>query len=394
MEWTFLAIKPSNYISGLCYSILRLEPYSDCSFACVYCYARWYRAGGTDPRPQWRILKLWKRTARRLEKTEPKPFFRLATLSDPFQPVEERFMVGLEMLRIAYRYEIPVIVNTKSDMLVKSPWLDVLTSLADRRLLLVQLTIGFSDPIASLLEPHAPPPSRRLEALETLAEHGIPVVVRVQPLIPGLEEDHLSIAREALERGALGIIGESLRETVEGFKRVSRLLGFDVAAVAGLEPYQLAEVEGRTPLYHPRLRWRLRIHEELASMARVYGRAYASCKDGVQRDYHPGRDCCLTWISLDRRMLRPTLHEYVYLSARLRAWLEPMEFLEECRTRLTRYGYVCGNGLDGYPNPVRKAFRLHERKLLKLVETGKWRQLLGLNQPVGGGETVGRGVGG
>ncbi|HID41649.1 MAG TPA: radical SAM protein, partial [Pyrodictium sp.] len=35
-----LGIKPSSYISSLCYSVLRLEPFTGCSFGCTYCYAR------------------------------------------------------------------------------------------------------------------------------------------------------------------------------------------------------------------------------------------------------------------------------------------------------------------------------------------------------------------
>ena len=393
VEWTLFAIKPSSYISGLCYSVLRLEPFGGCGYSCVYCYARWYRWGDLA-RPQWRVVRLWERVARRLSRLDGKPFFRLATLSDPLQPAETVSAASLEMLRTASRYGVPVVVNTKSDLVARSPWLDVLASLADRGLLLVQLSIGFGDRTASLLEPRAPPPARRLEALETLAEHSIPAVVRVQPLVPGLEEEQLAVAREALERGALGVIGESIRETRMGFKTLSRLLGYSVEeAAGGLEPYQLVEVEGREPLYHPSTAWRTRIHEALARLAQGYGRPYAACKDGVEPGYVPGRDCCLTWIAMPGRLLRPTLHEYLYLSREAGRPLTPREFVEECMERLSSRGYVCGDAVNQLPNPVSKAFRLHERKLLRLVESGRWRLLLP-QQPVAGQEPIDNSVGG
>ncbi|KSW12127.1 hypothetical protein CF15_05000 [Pyrodictium occultum] len=43
MEWLEIGIKPSSYISSLCYSVFRLEPFTGCVFDCLYCYARWYR---------------------------------------------------------------------------------------------------------------------------------------------------------------------------------------------------------------------------------------------------------------------------------------------------------------------------------------------------------------
>ena len=40
-----LVINVSNHISSLCYSVLRFEPYRECEYKCLYCYARWYRGG-------------------------------------------------------------------------------------------------------------------------------------------------------------------------------------------------------------------------------------------------------------------------------------------------------------------------------------------------------------
>jgi DNA repair photolyase len=365
-EWTTFTIKPSAYISGLCYSIFRLEPYGFCSHGCSYCYARWYRSG--SPKPQWWVARAWRKLAKGLEKVWPKPFFRLATLSDPLQhDAEASSTIALDMLRTALRYKVPLILNTKSDMVTKSPWLDTILALADEKLVLVQLSIAFDDYYSSILEPKAPPATRRLEALENLASHGVPVAVRVQPLVPGLEEVQLAIAREALERGAVGIIGESLRETHEGFVALSRRLGYDVASAAGgLEPYQLGEANGLTPLYHPSASWRAMIHHRLYSLAKGYGRAYAVCKDGMQPDYKPGRDCCLTWLALPGRALRPTLHEYLWL----REHGLGMDW-----SRLPA-DYVYGDRVQAYPTPIPKAFRLHERRLARLVRSGKWVKLL------------------
>ena len=107
VDWTLFAIKPSSYISSLCYSIFRIEPYSFCEFKCIYCYARWYRH--EKPLVNRLIIKLWRRLAKQLSKTEaPPPFFRLSTLAEPFQGSERVYVLSLDAMKTAYEYEIPL----------------------------------------------------------------------------------------------------------------------------------------------------------------------------------------------------------------------------------------------------------------------------------------------
>ena len=61
------------------------------------------------------------------------------------------------------------------------------------------------DSLAAVLEPGAPPPSRRLAALAAVAEAGIPTWVFVSPVLPGLTDDPAglgALVAEARRRGA------------------------------------------------------------------------------------------------------------------------------------------------------------------------------------------------
>lgn len=344
-------IRPSSYISGLCYSVLRLEPYSACSFGCIYCYARWYRrrSPGLLVRES---LKLWPRVARAASGMYPRPFFRLATLSDPLQHAERGAAASLYMLSVASRMGVPIILNTKSTMLVEDPWVSVVKDMASRGLLLVQVSVSVTDKYSAVLEPGAPPTSSRLQAIERLAGLGVPVVARIQPLIPGLEEEHLAVAEDALAAGASGLIGESLRATSEDLQRISRITPLETAEELW-EPYQLHAAPGRQGLLHPARRWRLAIHEELGALARSYGAAYTACKEGLPPP--PGTDCCQASIHLSTPvMLRPTLYELVSTGASTPE--------EVCR----RLGgqYVCSYTLRGV---FRRWLRLHEARLRRLA---------------------------
>ena len=374
VEWLEFGIKPSSFISALCQSVFRLEPFTTCSYGCIYCYARWYRGAHGRPGVKWGVARLFEKLASKLPDGLPRPLFRLSTLSDPFQHFGGRVPgVVKALLRTALRYEVPLVVNTKGPL--RDPeLLPLLQSLADRGLVLVQVTVAFGDEAALRLEPGAPPPSERLDMVELLSEHAIPVVVRVQPLIPGLEGEHLSVAVEALERGALGVIGEPVRETREGLETLYRLLGVEPPWGLGWEEYQLGWEEGRQPLLHPPLRWRLQMHEALRMVAAGFGRPYAPCKDvllTLQPWYRPGRSCCLEWLALrEPPLLRPTLHEYAATG-----WppLPPWQLCERLG-----WPYTCTEQqLAEYPSVVRKTLRAHMRRLWRLLQNpGKLKALL------------------
>jgi DNA repair photolyase len=377
VEWLEFGIKPSSFISSLCYSVFRLEPFTTCSYGCIYCYARWYRGPHGRPAVKWWVARLFEKLVSKLPGSLPRPMFRLSTLSDPFQHLDGTVPGAVKaLLRTAARYEVPLIVNTKGPL--RDPeLLPLLQSLADRGLVLVQVTVAFTDETAQLLEPRAPPPSERLAAIELLAEHSVPVVARIQPLIPGLEHEHLWAAVEALERGALGLIGEPLRETREGLETVYRLLGLDWRA-HGWEEYQLGREEGRNPLLHPTPKWRWQMHNALEAVASKYGRPYAPCKDTLltaTRWYHPGRTCCLEWLALhEPPLLRPTLHEYAHLGM-------PKTPPEELCEKLG-WPYTCTpSQLQQYPKPIRKTLQTHMKKLWKLLNSPKLAQLLEKLQP-------------
>ena len=364
VEWLEYVIKPSNYISSLCYSVFRLEPFTTCSYGCAYCYAQWYRGPHGVPREKPWVPRGFERIARRLPRGLPKPFFRLATLSDPFQPVRGGVSALVKrILRIAHRYEVPLVVNTKGLVARDEEALWLLVGLADRGLLVLQYTIGFGDSVASLLEPMAPRPSERLYEARMLARQGVPVIARVQPLVPGLEQEHYRVAIRALGSGARGLIGEPLRETRTGLARLYKLLASSEEPPSCWEPYQLGEEPGREPLLHPCPEWRKRVNHALEAIAAQHGAVYASCKDSLltlHKWYRPGKTCCLEWLGLrEEPLLRPTLHEYSYLE-----WprLSPEQLCKELGPP-----FICDHRLDQYPAVIRKGVRAHLAKLKKLL---------------------------
>ncbi len=73
-------------------------------------------------------------------------------------------------------------ITTKSARVVRD--LDILAPMAARGLAAVMLSVTTLDPlIASRLEPRASAPARRIAAIRSLSEAGVPVYVSVSPVI-------------------------------------------------------------------------------------------------------------------------------------------------------------------------------------------------------------------
>src|SRR5205085_1758836 len=77
----------------------------------------------------------------------------------------------------------PVGIVTKSALVTRD--IDILSRMANRQLVKVALSVTTLDPaLARTMEPRAPTPPRRLEALRQLSAAGIPTTVMVAPVIP------------------------------------------------------------------------------------------------------------------------------------------------------------------------------------------------------------------
>jgi len=174
-----LVINASNVISSLCYSLLRIEPYTTCEYRCTCCYARWYyRWGFEQAKPRIIALRVFKKVARRIAREGLRPIpMRPSTLVEPFQAVEEETKLSLKILRCALDHEYPVIVNMKSSLLAKDPWRKVIESLDDRGLLILQISISTLNPVKSrLIEPNASSPNERLRVAKQLYKYALALV--------------------------------------------------------------------------------------------------------------------------------------------------------------------------------------------------------------------------
>jgi len=183
-----------------------INPYRGCEYGCKYCYARYthefmeLRDGRMFEEQIY--AKQWNPEAFRaeLKKIPYGDGVAIGTATDPYQPAERRFGITREMLRIfGGQGSWRVWITTKSDLVTRD--IDLLTAAAKRNTVGVMMTITTLDEkLARALEPFAPRPSLRLEAVRKLTDAGIPVGVGCSPVMPLINDSERGI--EAVARAA------------------------------------------------------------------------------------------------------------------------------------------------------------------------------------------------
>lgn len=183
-----------------------VNPYRGCEHGCVYCYARPSHAYlGYSPGLDFETKLVFKpEVAELLEKELRKSGYVARTMvlgsnTDPYQPIERTLKLTRAVLQVLDRYNHPVGIVTKSAGVLRD--LDILTSMAKRRLVRVYLSVTTLDAsLARKMEPRAATPARRLQAIAELTRAGVPAGVLVAPMIPGLNDAEMEKIVEASSR--------------------------------------------------------------------------------------------------------------------------------------------------------------------------------------------------
>ena len=208
----------------LAYSI---NPYRGCEFGCRYCYARYTHeflapkdvtADGTGflnatvdfrhPDAFERVIFLKQNAAWLLEqdlkRIDPEQEIALGTATDPYQPIERKVGITRSILEVFARkqgYHLGIV--TKSNLIERD--IDLLVEIARRNKLVVHITITTPDAeLARKLEPRAPRPDLRFQAVKRLRAAGITVGILCCPVLPGITDSEAALDEMARRAAAVG----------------------------------------------------------------------------------------------------------------------------------------------------------------------------------------------
>jgi len=188
-----------------------INPYRGCEFGCHYCYARYtheyMEVDGSDFESKIYVKENAGPLAARDLSHEAiwGEHIAIGTATDPYQPAEREFGATRAILeRMVEREGLSLSITTKSNQVVRD--IDLLRRIAERSSLTIHMTVTtLRTRLARLLEPRAPRPDLRLEAVSKLRTAGINVGVNAMPILPGLtdrEADLDALVRAARDAGA------------------------------------------------------------------------------------------------------------------------------------------------------------------------------------------------
>jgi DNA repair photolyase len=191
-----------------------INPYRGCEFACKYCYARYTHEfmelrNSLDFERKIYVKQSTGWVLRQeLKQVRQGQVIAIGTATDPYQPAEKRFRVTRAILEeLALHKGLQLGLVTKSNLILRD--LALLQSVAQNNRLSIHMTVTTLEAqLARVLEPRAPRPDLRLQAVEKLAQAGIDVGVNCAPILPGLTDSPAALehlVQAAAQAGARSV---------------------------------------------------------------------------------------------------------------------------------------------------------------------------------------------
>ncbi len=194
------AVSPSG-LPGLDFAI---NPYKGCAHSCAYCYAK--DVTRFEPSLPWGAVVevkagIVQRLKKELDRGGPRGVYGVGTVTDPYQPLEKEYELTRGCLAMLRRHGARASVLTKSALVLRD--LDILRGWEGAE---VGMSIGSADrSVTDLIEPHAPPPERRFQALGKLSGEGVPAYLMAAPIIRGLTDSKGSVSEIVRLAGESGV---------------------------------------------------------------------------------------------------------------------------------------------------------------------------------------------
>src|SRR6266446_10280853 len=196
-----------------------INPYRGCEFACKYCYARYthefmeLRDGVDFERKIFVKQQAAALLRSELKKVKNEEEIAIGTATDPYQPAERRFEITRAILEELARHSgLTIGIVTKSNFVTRD--VEILRRVGEHNQISVNMTVTTVDAeLARKLEPRAPRPDLRLEAVRQLNLAGVDAGVICAPVLPEITDrprDLEALVQAAATAGAKYIYANAL----------------------------------------------------------------------------------------------------------------------------------------------------------------------------------------
>jgi DNA repair photolyase len=144
---------------------------------------------------------------------------------------------------------------------------------------MVSLTITTEDDkSAKLIEPNAPSPTERLKAAEILIENGIPTSVRIDPIIPTINDNPENLIKTLASIGVKHITASTYKVKLDNWQRFSTAMPKTAEKLKALY-FEKGEKMGRYVYLSKGLR--LILMKNIAILAKNYNMKFGTCRENL-----------------------------------------------------------------------------------------------------------------
>jgi DNA repair photolyase len=248
---------------------LTFNPYTGCDHHCVYCYASSYIAGFSDCRPKKGLLEVLKREASKLNGE----IISLSNSSDPYPKAEAQVGLTRKCLEVLAESNCRVQIVTKGNLVVRDD--DLLVKMPST----VALTITTDDDdLARLIEPAAPSSSQRIRAAQDLIRQGIAVSVRIDPIIPFVNDQPQKLIATLACIGVKHITSSTYKAKPDNWKRFCAAMPQVAEKLKPLYFQEGEQVGGNILLPKD---FRFKLMKNVRDLAEAGGMRFGVCREGL-----------------------------------------------------------------------------------------------------------------
>ncbi len=187
-----------------------LNPYSGCSFNCLYCYIRGSKYGEHMERKlgvKVNAPELLEKALHTKAKKGQHGIIVFSSATDPYLQIEKEIGLTRQLLEIILKYEFPVHIITKSDLILRD--LELINEIDRRARKNIPkelaglnrgafMTFSFStieESVSRIFEPGATSPQIRLETMSKCKKEGFLTGVSMMPLLPWISDTTESLEK-------------------------------------------------------------------------------------------------------------------------------------------------------------------------------------------------------
>jgi len=195
----------------------------------------------------------------------------ISNSSDPYPNLEAETRLTRKCLEILSDCSCKIQIITKSSLVVRD--IDLLKKVPS----MVALTVTTdNDATAKIIEPYAPPSSQRLEAIKMLTHMGVATSVRIDPVIPFVNDDPEKLVRKLASFGVRHITSSTYKVRPDNWQRFSAALPEIAAKLKPLYFDRGEKVAGYVLLPG---HLRLALMERIRSLAEKENVRFGACRE-------------------------------------------------------------------------------------------------------------------